>query len=269
MLMSGHNLSYKDRSSFLNRTYPLVKLIWVFIIAVGLFLFHSPVSGGVMFILMLMLTLAGGKISLSEIVHSAVVVLGLGILLLMFHLFIDPGRTVWSFGFLTITDLGLRQGPVFFFRLSVIVLASFLLIWTTDTRDLMQSLVKAGMPYRYAYTIFLALRFLPLIQREVDSVKAAHAIRGKAGNTGIAHRFKLWQRYMFTVLINGIRKAETTADALECRAFGYDAKRTYVKDIRFRKRDLILPAVTVILIAFLLYSEHNAVYDSLLHRFFN
>lgn len=253
--MTGDFLSFKERGSLLNRTYPFVKLIWVFVVAVGLFLFKTPLSGAVMFSLVLILCMAGGRIYPLEILKSGLVVFGLGFLLMLFHFFIDPGTVIWSWGFLSISDNGLLQGPVFFFRLSVIVLASFILIWTTDTRDLMTSLVKAGMPYRYAYTIFLALRFLPLIQKEVDSVKAAHAIRGKATNTSLSHRFKLWQRYVFTILINGIRKAETTADALECRAFGYSHKRTYVKDVYFKKRDLLLIILTVTIEVFLVYRE--------------
>ena len=114
---------------------------------------------------------------------------------------------------MTITDNGLYQTD-FFFRLSVVVLASFVLIWTTDTRDLMVSLTKVGVPYRGGFAFFLALRFLPLIQREVDAVRAAHSIRGKSTSSGLGHRFKLWQRYIFTILINGLRKAETTATSL-------------------------------------------------------
>ena len=253
--MAENFLSFKERQSYLNRIYPLVKLIWVFCVAVGLFLFKTSLPGAVMFVLILFLALAGGKISPREILKSGIVVFGLGFLLMLFHFFIDPGQVVWSIGLLTVTDTGLQQGPVFFFRLSVIVLASFILIWSTDTRDLMTSLVKAGMPYRYAYTIFLALRFLPLIQKEVESVKAAHAIRGKAGGSNMAHRFKLWQRYVFTILINGIRKAESTADALECRAFGFSEKRTYVKDVFFRKRDLALLFLTLALETFLIVYE--------------
>jgi energy-coupling factor transport system permease protein len=119
----------------------------------------------------------------------------------------------------------------------------------------MTSLVKSGMPYRYAYTIFLALRFLPLIQKEVEAVKSAHSIRGRASGSGLGHRFKLWQRYMFTILVNGIRKAEVTADALECRAFGFSEKRTYLKDVTFRKRDLILPLMTALLLGALITME--------------
>jgi energy-coupling factor transport system permease protein len=241
--MSGDFLSFKNKGSLLNQIYPTVKLGWVFLVAVGLFLFKTPISGGVMFLFVLLLAIAGGKITPKEIFGSSVIVFGLGFLLMIFHFFIDPGKTVWSWWFFSVTDYGLVQGPIFFFRLSVIVLSSFLLIWTTDTRDLMTSLIKSGMPYRYAYTIFLALRFLPLIQKEVDAVKSAHAIRGRASESRFGHRFRLWQRYMFTILINGIRKAEITADALECRAFGYDKRRSCVKDVHFRYLDLILPIV--------------------------
>lgn len=257
--MSQNNfLSYKNRGSLLNRTYPFVKLIWVFMVAVGLFLFKTPISGGIMFLLVLTMTLSAGKISIFEILRSGVIVFGLGFLLMLFHFFIDPGETVYSLGFLTITDYGLIQGPVFFFRLSVIVLSSFVLIWTTDTRDLMTSLVKVGMPYRYAFTVFLALRFLPLIQKEVEAVQSAHSIRGRTTGSGLSHRFKLWQRYVFTILINGLRKAEVTADALECRGFGYDIKRTYLKDVHFKAGDLILPILTGMILTALIYMEQNS-----------
>ncbi|MDA3957996.1 energy-coupling factor transporter transmembrane protein EcfT [Oceanispirochaeta sp.] len=257
--MSQSNfLSFKDRKSLLNRTYPFVKLIWVFMVALGLFTFKTPISGAVLFSLILLMTLTAGKIHFMEILRSGFIVFGLGFILMIFHFFIDPGTTVFSFGFLKISDYGLIQGPVFFFRLSVIVLASFLLIWTTDTRDLMTSLVKVGMPYRYAFTIFLALRFLPLIQKEVEAVKAAHSIRGRTTGSGLGHRIKLWQRYVFTILVNGIRKAEITADALECRAFGYKDKRTYLKDVHFKKTDILLPLITGILLFLLIYMEHTS-----------
>jgi energy-coupling factor transport system permease protein len=174
---------------------------------------------------------------------------------MFFHFFADPGSPVYHLGPLTITDGGLRQGPIFFFRLSVVVLASFLLIWTTDSRDLMVSLTQAGMSYRFAFAVFLALRFLPMVQREVDSVRAAHAIRGRASRTNLGHRFKLWQRYMFTILVNGLRKAEATAAALDCRAFGSYPKRTNLKEVRFQSSNLLLLVLTACLIIALLFLE--------------
>jgi energy-coupling factor transport system permease protein len=252
---SDHSLRYIARDSILHRVYPLVKLIWVFMMAVGLFLYRTPVSGAVMLVLVLVLVLLAGKIPLRVVVGSSKLIFGLGILLMVFHFFADPGNPVYRLGPLAITDGGLFQGPIFFFRLSVIVLASFLLIWTTDTRDLMVSLTQAGIPYRYAFAVFLALRFLPLVQREVDSVRAAHAIRGQAARTNLGHRIKLWQRYMFTVLVNGLRKAEATASALDCRAFGSYPTRTNLKEVRYNPSSLILLVLTGALIIALVTFE--------------
>jgi energy-coupling factor transport system permease protein len=247
MPASEHSLVFSERGSLLNRIYPLVKLFWVVLVAVGLFFYKTPLSGAVMFIVLLLLAILAGRIPFLQILGSSKVILLLGLLLMLFHFLTDPGSPAFKLGPVVISWTGLIQGPVYFFRLSVVVLASFILIWTTDTRDLMVSLAKAGMPYRFAFAVFLALRFLPLIQREVDAVHDAHAIRGQAVKSTLAHRVRLWQRYIFTVLINGLRKAETTAISLDTRAFGCYPTRTYVKDVTFRPRDLILPVLTLLL----------------------
>ena len=255
MAEGEHSLRYIDRDSIMHRTYPLTKLIWVVVVAVGLFLYREPRSGLVMLVTMFVTALVFSNVPLRDIIGSARFIFTLGILLMIFHFFADPGEPVYHVGPLTITDGGLYEGPRYFFRMSVIVLASFVLFWTTDLRDLMVSLTKAGMPYRYAFAVFLSLRFLPLVQREVDAVKAAHAIRGKASRSGLVHRFKLWQRYMFTVLINGLRKAEATATAIECRGFGAYPDRTYVKMVEFKLTSLILIFVFVVLTGVLIYIE--------------
>jgi energy-coupling factor transport system permease protein len=260
MSTDEHSLRFIESSSFLHRIYPLVKLAWVFVVAAGLFMFHSPYSGAVMFLLIVTLAMIGGHVSFSTIMGSAKLIFGLGILLMLFHLFADPGTPVFRFGPLTITDGGLVQGPVFFFRLSVVVLASFILIWTTDSRDLMVSISKAGVPYRYAFAVFLALRFLPLIQREVDAVQAAHSIRGRAAKSGLKNRFNLWQRYVFTILVNGLRKAEAAATALDCRAFGCYPTRSYVKDVEFHPADLWLIAIFAAIIVLLVTAEKVGIF---------
>jgi energy-coupling factor transport system permease protein len=240
MAASEQSLNYLEQDSTLHRIYPLIKLAWVLVVAVGLFVYRQPRSGAIMFVLVFVLAIVAGRVPLSTIIKSSRLIFGLGILLMIFHFFADPGDVVWRLGPLTITDGGLHEGPIFFFRLSVIVLSSFVLIWTTDSRDLMVSLTQAGMSYRYAFAVFLALRFLPLVQREVEAVRAAHTIRGQARRSNLAHRIKLWQRYMFTVLINGLRKAEMAATALDCRGFGAFPQRTYVKPVTFKASGLWL-----------------------------
>ncbi len=254
-----HGLNYIERDSIMHRLYPLTKLVWVFVVAAGLFFYQTPLSGAIMFGVILIMALGVSRVPIRTFLGSSKLIFGLGIILMFFHFFADPGQTVYRVGPLTVTDGGLHEGPIFFFRLSVVVLASFVLIWTTDTRDLMVSLSNAGIPYRYAFAVFLALRFLPLVQREVDAVKAAHTIRGKASRSGLIHRIKLWQRYMFTILINGLRKAEMTATALECRGFGAYEDRTYVKPVEYRPSSLVLIVVFLILQVGLIVLERSGI----------
>jgi energy-coupling factor transport system permease protein len=242
---SGYNLQYIERGSVMHRLYPLVKLAWVFVVAAGLFIYTEPRSGLIMLGIIILMAVIVSRVPLRTLLASSRLIFGLGILLMIFHFFADPGEPVYHVGPLTVTDGGLHEGPIFFFRLSVVVLASFVLIWTTDTRDLMVSLTRVGIPYRYAFAVFLALRFLPLVQREVDAVQSAHAIRGRAARSGLVHRIQLWQRYVFTVLVNGLRKAEATATAIECRGFGAYPDRTYVKDVHFRPVEVALPLLFI------------------------
>ncbi len=255
MASAEHSLRFIQKESPMHSLYPLVKLGWVLVIAVGLFLFRSPLSGAILFGVVLLTALLFARIPFKAILDSSLVIFGIALLLMIFHFFADPGLPVAHIGPLIVTDVGLHEGQIFFFRISVVVLASFLLIWTTDGRDLMISIAKSGVPYRYAFAVFLALRFLPLVQREVDAVQAAHTIRGRSTRSGLAHRFKLWQRYMFTVLVNGLRKAEATATALECRGFGCYPTRTYVKDVYYRPIGLIFPGTFILLITGLVLLE--------------
>jgi len=103
--------------------------------------------------------------------------------------------------------------------------------------------------------VFLALRFLPLVQREVRYGAGCARHPRAGGSFSLAHRFKLWQRYIFTILVNGLRKAEVTAISLECRAFGYSRQRTTLKDVYFKASDMILVVLTMLVSALLIYWE--------------
>ncbi|MEN4100294.1 MAG: energy-coupling factor transporter transmembrane component T [Anaerolineaceae bacterium] len=258
MSQTPNNLQYIENGSFIHKLYPLVKLAWVFLVAIGLFFFHVPTSGAILFVTILAVTIFIARVPIRTVLSSSKLIFGIAFLLMVFHIFANPGEPVYQIGPLVVTDTGLVKGPVLFFRLSVIVLASFVFIWTTESRDLMIAFARAGINYRYAFAVFLALRFLPVIQREVAAVQDAHAIRGRATGSGLIHRFNLWRRYMFTVIVNGLRKAEATATALDCRAFGCYPHRTYVKDITYNPTSVLFPVIFVIIIIILVYLERTA-----------
>ena len=257
-MSNPHALAYLERDSFVHRADSLSKVFWVLAVALAMFQFHQPLSGALMLGSLLLVALLLARVPPLVLLRSTPLIFGVASLLGMFHLFVTPGPPAFHFGPFAFSQAGLAAGAGFFFRLSVVVLASFLLIWTTDIRDLMVGLVRLGLPYRFAFAIFMALRFLPLVQQEVDAVRAAHAIRGRASRSRLRHRFRLWQRYLFTVIINGLRKAENTAIAIESRGFGAYPDRTYVKDFHWSAYGIALLAAYLLLIASLILWERFA-----------
>jgi energy-coupling factor transport system permease protein len=241
--MSEHSLAYIDNQSSIHRIDALSKLIWVLVVVITTFQFQSSAARGLMLAALLFLAIFLARVPLRVIWKVSPLIFGVATLLGVFHYVVTDGITpLFSLGSFSVMKEPLEEALAFFFRLAIMVMASFMLIWTTDIRELMVGLVRVGMPYRFAFVIFMALRFLPIIQQEVDAVRSAHAIRGRAVKSQLSHRFRLWQRYLFTVIVNGLRKAENTAIAIESRGFGAYPDRTFLKDFHWTRSGALLVA---------------------------
>ena len=212
-------LQYINIDSPVHRMDGLSKFLWLMVVAIGMLTFRSLPSGAVMLVLIFLVAFVGARIPLRNVLKGAPVIFGVGLLLGIFHAVVQEGNPIFTLGPISIKDQGLVIGLSYFFRIAVVVFASYLLIWTTNIQQLMVGLVKIGIPYRFAFGLFTALRFLPIIQREVNAVKAAHSIRGHAKVSQLNRRFQLWRRYVFTVMVNGLRKAEYCATAAQLRGF--------------------------------------------------
>ena len=255
--MSEQTLAYIDNNSVIHRADALSKTLWVLVVVIATFQFQNSVSRGLMLVALLFTAIIVARVPLRAIWKVSPLIFGVALLLGIFHYAVTKGTTpLFSIGPFVVMKEPLEEGLTFFFRLAIMVMASFMLIWTTDIRDLMTGLVRLGMPYRFAFAIFMALRFLPLIQQEVDAVRSAHAIRGRAAKSQLSHRFRLWQRYLFTVIVNGLRKAENTAMAIESRGFGAYPDRTFVKDFHWTASGIILVVIFALFSTALILLEH-------------
>jgi energy-coupling factor transport system permease protein len=241
-------LQYIDKESFVHRMDSLSKFIWLLTVAIGMLTFKSLISGAVMLTLLLILALFGARIPLSHLIKSSPVLFGVGLMLGFFHAVISPGHPILILGPISIKDTGLVVGLSYFFRISVVVFASYMLIWTTNIRDLMTGLTQVGVPYQAGFGIFISLRFLPVIQREIAAVSNAHAIRGQVKKSQLARRFQLWRRYVFTIMVNGLRKAEFAATAAQLRGFGSRKTRTSYKPFHWSTSGILMLLFFVFLI---------------------
>ncbi|MEI6171759.1 MAG: energy-coupling factor transporter transmembrane component T [bacterium] len=126
-----------------------------------------------------------------------------------------------------ITAGGLLAGARMALRFLVILSASALFVQTTDPDRLAQGLIRMGVPYRYAYLLILALRFVPFFQDELRSVREAQRVRGIEVSVRSPRRIVHAVRYTFVpVLVSGLHRVDSIAISMKGRCFGLQSKRT-------------------------------------------
>lgn len=122
---------------------------------------------------------------------------------------------------------------------------------TTEPSEFASSLNKIGVNYKAAFSVSLALRYIPNVQREYHEIGQSQQARGIdiSKNAKLFDRIKNSAAILFPLIIISIDKIETIANAMELRSFGKNKKRTWYCERRFTAADYIVVAVSFILIA--------------------
>lgn len=148
----------------------------------------------------------------------------------------------------------------------VVIPAALLFIVTTHPSEFAASLNKIGVNYKIAYSVALALRYIPDIQREFVTIAAAQQARG----IDISRKEKLWKRLknvssiILPLIFSTLDRIEVISNAMELRRFGKKKKRTWYSMKKFQKLDYIVIVVGVLI---LICSLIITFYDG--DRFYN
>ncbi len=244
-------IQFIRQDSILHRMDALNKLIWVFIIGVYAFVLSSPQLLGASVLLVILTGLVFGRVPISMFARSAVYLLTLGVAVGIGQLIIRKGGEVLvPLPLIPITQNGLEWALRFAFRILLISLTSMVFVWTTDPRKLILGLIYMRVPYRIAYGLFVALRFMPIMENEAGVIREALAVRSVAEVSG---RREAMRRYVLPLLVAGIRRSEQMAITMDCRAFGAYPTRTYVEAFAWTASGFVLVAAYLIIGAVLVY----------------
>jgi energy-coupling factor transport system permease protein len=83
------------------------------------------------------------------------------------------------------------------------------------------------VPYRYAYLVILALRFVPFFQGELRAVRDAQRVRGIKLSVRGPRKILRSVRYTFVpVLVSGLHRVDAIAISMKGRCFGLSPTRT-------------------------------------------
>jgi len=119
---------------------------------------------------------------------------------------------------------------------------TILFIFTTHPSNFASSLNRIGVPYRVAYSVSIALRYIPDVKAEVENIINAQEARGVAfrkGDAGIGTRLRNYATVMIPLLLSSFNRIEVVSNAMDLRGFGKNKKRTWYHRRKYTKLDII------------------------------
>lgn len=142
-----------------------------------------------------------------------------------------------AFGALNGADAWL-SGATWGLRVIALALPGVLLVASTDPVRLADALtVHWRVPTRFAYGALAALRLVPLLATEWETIRLARRARGVDPGANPVAQVRLVTSTAFALLVGAIRRGTRLATAMDARAFDSGIARTNARGSRLHPRD--------------------------------
>lgn len=174
------------------------------------------------------------------------------------NLFYTPGREIWHFWIFRMTIEGVRAAVTMMLRITLLIMGTFLLTYTTSPirltdglENLLNPLKAIRLPvHELAMMMSIALRFIPTLIEETDKIMSAQKARGADFETGsLMQRAKALVPLLVPLFVSAFRRADELATAMECRCYHGGDGRTKLNVLRYQTRDYLVLAFYAALVA--------------------
>ena len=128
---------------------------------------------------------------------------------------------------------------------------ALLFILTTDPSEFAASLNKIGVSYKVAYTVSIALRYIPDVQRDYKDISFAQQARGidLSSKEKLSKRIKNSAAILMPLIFSSLERIDKISLAMELRAFGNNKKRTWYNSRKFGKIHYISIVILLMIVA--------------------
>ena len=142
---------------------------------------------------------------------------------------------------------------------SIIPMALLFMV-ATNPSEFAASLNKIGVSYKIAYSVSIALRYIPDVQRDYQDISFAQQARGidMSKKEKLTKRIKNSASILMPLIFSSLDRIEAISSAMELRAFGSNKKRTWYNGRPFKLGDYItILVVSIILIIAIMATISN------------
>ncbi len=255
---------YFPGNSLAHRLDPRTKLILTVLYIVILFCAKGFVSYGVVALLLLTGVKVSG-VAPRALVRGLKPILFIICFTAVLNLFYTPGEALASFWIFTITKEGLVTAFFMVLRITMLIMGTFLLTYTTSPialtdglETLLGPLKRLKVPvHELSMIMSIALRFIPTLIEETDKIMSAQKARGADFESGnLLQRARALVPILVPLFISAFRRADELAIAMECRCYHGGEGRTKLHVLRYQLRDyLVLAAYGAVLAAVLILAR--------------
>lgn len=133
-----------------------------------------------------------------------------------------------------------------------------LFVCTTNPSEFAASLNRLGVKYTIAYSVALALRYIPDVQREYHEISQAQQARGieMGKKASVFQRLRAVSSILIPLILSSMERVEVISNAMELRSFGKNKKRTWYMARPFRAADIASMAFCGGLVALAFFLNH-------------
>ena len=133
-----------------------------------------------------------------------------------------------------------------------------LFVCTTNPSEFAASLNKIGVSYSVSYSVALALRYIPDIQKQYHEISQASQARGVelSKKASLINRLKSASSILIPLILSSMDRIDVISNAMQLRCFGKNKKRTWYMARKFKALDYISIIVCLLLFATSLFLTH-------------
>lgn len=243
-------LNYVPGNSFLHRLNPVTKLFGAFLYGVACILCNNVWAEIGFIVLMILISATAGLFTRAIKLTKTLLIVGL----LMFFIqlfFVREGEPLVVIrSFTLITTGGLTSALLLSLRVVACMLPLMILFAITQMNDLCNALVKQlHLPYRYAFIVTTAFRFVPLFATEFHDIEDAQKARGVDFETkNIIRKVQLVAPLCVPLLVSSLKKVNSSAISAELRGFNLRTRLSGYKEYPFKAADVCVLLGLILLV---------------------
>jgi energy-coupling factor transport system permease protein len=242
-----NGLKFRKVYSPIHNLDPRIKFVYVCIIFATAIIFSEILPLLVLFLMQIpFVVLAGVKREWLRSMRGAAFLATIIFLTNFVASFIGAGYIV--------TATNAENAAAMTLRFIVLVESFSVFFLTTSPDHLGLALEQVHVPYEFVFAFTTAVRFVPVLAEEAQTIMDAQKARGLELERGnFLKRIRNYIPILIPLIVSAIRRSLELAEAMESRAWGATKNRTNLYVLKMHKGDFALIAITITVLAAAVY----------------